>query len=122
MPRQVGIGIQAEHPFGIFDPASGGAILFQVNISIRAIGYKKIATEDNFVSSLAQQGAVQMRIEVNQTQQADRSQNLQQLISGQVDADMPSTIVQLNQAQTAYQASLQSAAKIVKLSLLDYIN
>jgi flagellar hook-associated protein 3 FlgL len=34
---------------------------------------------------------------------------------------MPSTIVKLNQTQTAYQAALQSAANIMKLSLLDYI-
>ena len=81
-----------------------------------------ITTEDTFVSSLAQMGAVQMRIEVSQTQQSNNAQNLQQLVSSEVDADMPSTIVRLNQAQTAYQASLQSAAKIMKLSLLDYIN
>ena len=81
-----------------------------------------ITTEDTFVSSLAQQGAVQTRIEVNQSQQSDRAQELQKLVSGEVDADMPSTIVRLNQAQTAYQASLQSSAKIMKLSLLDYIN
>ena len=80
-----------------------------------------ITTEDTFVSALAQQGAVQMRIEVNQTQQSDQAQNLQKLVSNEVDADMPSTIVRLNQAQTAYQASLQSSAKIMKLSLLDYI-
>jgi len=43
------------------------------------------------------------------------------LVSGEVDADMPSTIVALNQAQTAYQAALQSSAKIMKISLLDYI-
>jgi len=81
-----------------------------------------ITTEDTFVSSLAQQGAVQTRIQVNQSQQSDRAQELQKLVSGEVDADMPSTIVRLNQAQTAYQASLQSSAKIMKLSLLDYIN
>ena len=65
---------------------------------------------------------MQTRIQVNQSQQTDRSQELQKLVSGEVDADMPSTIVRLNQAQTAYQASLQSSAKIMKLSLLDYIN
>ena len=92
------------------------------NAAVSTAQTSLIGTEDIFVSSLAQQGAVQMRIGVNQTQQADRAQNLQQLVSSEVDADMPSTIVQLNQAQTAYQASLQSAAKIVKLSLLDYIN
>lgn len=80
-----------------------------------------IATEDVFVSSVAQQGAIQMRIELNKSQQQDRSQNLQQLISSEVDADLPTTIVRLNQAQIAYQASLQSSANIMRISLLDYI-
>jgi flagellin-like hook-associated protein FlgL len=31
------------------------------------------------------------------------------------------TVVQLNQAQTAYQAALQSGAKIMQLSLLNFI-
>ena len=31
------------------------------------------------------------------------------------------TMVQLNQAQTSYQAALQSGAKIMQLSLLKYI-
>jgi flagellar hook-associated protein 3 FlgL len=80
-----------------------------------------MTTEDTFVSALAEQGAVQMRIQVNQSQQANLTQSLQGLVSGEVDADMPSTIVKLNQAQTAYQASLQSSASIMKLSLLDYV-
>jgi flagellar hook-associated protein 3 FlgL len=78
-------------------------------------------TEDGFVSDLAEAGAVQMRIEVNQSQQADQSTNLQQLVSTEVDADMPSTIVKLNQASTSYQAALQSASKIMSISLLDYL-
>ena len=80
-----------------------------------------ITTEDGFVSDLAEQGAVQMRIEVNQSQQTDRGTNLDQLVSTEVNADMPSTIVKLNQSATAYQAALQSAASIMKISLLDYI-
>ena len=34
---------------------------------------------------------------------------------------LPLTIVRLNQSQTAYQAALQSAANIMRISLLDYI-
>lgn len=80
-----------------------------------------IATEDIFVASLAQEGAVQMRIEINKSQQEDRRQNIQQMISTEVDTDLPTTIVKLNQAQLAYQASLQSSANIMRISLLDYI-
>lgn len=91
------------------------------NAGVTAAQTGLIATEDVFVSSMAQQGAIQMRIEVNQSQQKDRSHNLQSLISTEVDADLPTTIVRLNQAQLAYQASLQSSANIMRVSLLDYI-
>jgi flagellar hook-associated protein 3 FlgL len=80
-----------------------------------------IASEDKIVSALAGHGGVQLRIEANRAQQQQRSDNLESLISGEVDADMPTTIVRLNQSQTAYQAALQSAANIMRLSLLDYI-
>ncbi len=80
-----------------------------------------IATEDRLVSSLAEHGGVQIRIEANRAQQQQRGDNLETLISSETDADMPSTIVRLNQSQTAYQAALQSAANIMRISLLDYI-
>lgn len=79
------------------------------------------ATEDVFVSSIALQGAVQTRIDINQAQQKARVDNLEDLISGETDLDLPGTIVKLTQAQNAYQAALQSAANILRLSLLDYI-
>jgi flagellar hook-associated protein 3 FlgL len=80
-----------------------------------------IGTEDVIVGAIAEQGAVQMRIEVNQAQQQDRLTGLEQLVSGEVDADLPTAIVHLNQSATAYQAALQSSATIMRISLLDYI-
>jgi flagellar hook-associated protein 3 FlgL len=81
-----------------------------------------LTTEDVFVSALAQQGAVQTRIEVNQDQQKARAQNVEQLLSAETSTDMTSAVVKLNQAQTAYQAALQSASSIMQKSLLDYIH
>ena len=80
-----------------------------------------IGTEDILVSALAEHGAVQMRIEASQQQQSGLAENLASLISAETEADLPSTIVKLNQAQTASQAALQSAASIMRTSLLDYI-
>lgn len=80
-----------------------------------------IGSEDVLVSALAEHGAVQMRIEANQKQQAGLAENLAGLVSTETEADLPSTIVKLNQSQTAYQAALQSAASIMRTSLLDYI-
>lgn len=80
-----------------------------------------LASEDTIVSALAEHGGVQTRIEATRAQQTARSDNIESLISGEVDADLPETIVKLSQAQTAYQAALQSAANIMRVSLLDYI-
>ena len=79
------------------------------------------SSENTLVSAIADNGGVQTRIEASQSQQTDRQTSLDALVSSEVDADMPSTIVKLTQTQTAYQAALQSAAKIMNLSLLDYI-
>lgn len=81
-----------------------------------------IAFEDNLVSSLAEHGGIEARIEANRAQQQQRAENLESLVSSETDVDLPSTIVRLNQSQTAYQAALQSAANIMRMSLLDYIN
>jgi len=80
-----------------------------------------VSTEDVLVDSLSEQGAIQMRIEVNQTQQKERATNLEKLVSAEADGDLPSAIVKLNQTQVAYQAALQSASNIMRLSLLDYL-
>jgi flagellar hook-associated protein 3 FlgL len=78
-------------------------------------------SEDVLISTIADNGGVQTRIEASQSQQTDRTTSLDSLISGETDADLPSTIVKLSQTQTAYQAALQSAANIMRLSLLDYL-
>lgn len=80
-----------------------------------------IASEDLLVSALAEHGGIQTRIEAAQSQLADRDLSLQSLVSSETEADLPATIVKLNQTQTAYQAALQSAANIMKVSLLDYL-
>lgn len=80
-----------------------------------------LASEDVLVDALSEHGAVQMRIEVNQRQQTERAENLETLVSAEADGDLPSAIVKLNQTQVAYQAALQSASNIMRLSLLDYL-
>ena len=80
-----------------------------------------LASEDLIVSALAEHGGVEMRIAANRAQLFDRTDNLETLVSAEADLDLPTTIVRLNQSQTAYQAALQSAANIMQLSLLDYV-
>ena len=52
---------------------------------------------------------------------SNSTQTLNTMISNTSSADMVQTMVQLNQTQTAYQAALQSGAKIMQLSILNYI-
>jgi flagellar hook-associated protein 3 FlgL len=80
-----------------------------------------IAAEDILVSALGEHGGVQTRIEASRTQLGDLATSIETLVSNETDADLPSTIVKLTQTQTAYQAALQSAASIMRLSLLDYL-
>lgn len=81
-----------------------------------------LTNENALVSALAEHGGIQTRIEAAQVAQRDRGDDLEKLVSGETDTDIPTTIVKLNQAQLAYQAALQSAANIMKVSLLDYIH
>lgn len=91
------------------------------NSAVAAVQDDLVASEDGIVSALAEHGGIQTRIEANQDQQKDRGIDLEKLVSGETDADLPTTIVKLTQTQTAYQAALQSAANIMRISLLDYI-
>ncbi|MEI6466096.1 MAG: flagellin [Verrucomicrobiota bacterium] len=81
-----------------------------------------LTDENELVSALAEHGGIQTRIEAAQVAQRDRGDDLGKLVSGEADTDIPTTIVKLNQAQLAYQAALQSAANIMKISLLDYLH
>jgi flagellar hook-associated protein 3 FlgL len=78
-------------------------------------------SENLLVNSLSAQGAVQLRIQVNQSQQTTRASDLSKLTSGETDADMATSVTQLSQTATAYQAALSSASKILQTSLLDYL-
>lgn len=77
--------------------------------------------EDLLVGALSQHGAIQLRIEVSQAQQQSRLDELSRLVSADADADLPSTVVKLNQAATAYEAALASASDILQMSLMDYL-
>lgn len=80
-----------------------------------------LSNEDTLVSAIAENGGVQSRIEATQTQQQDQTTDLTKLVSSETSVDLPTTIVKLTQTQTAYQAALQSAANIMRTSLLDYL-
>jgi flagellar hook-associated protein 3 FlgL len=77
--------------------------------------------ENNLLYQISNNGAVQGRLDSAATAASTNSSSLDQMISKASDADLVQTMVQLNEAQNAYQAGLQSGAKIMQLSLLNYI-
>jgi flagellar hook-associated protein 3 FlgL len=79
------------------------------------------ASEDNLLTTISGIGAVQTRLESNDTQNQARFASLQSLTSNETDVDLAPTMVKLSQTQTAYQAALQSGAQILQTSLLDYL-
>jgi flagellar hook-associated protein 3 FlgL len=89
--------------------------------AVRATQPNLSASENIIIGAMADAGGIQTRIEAAQSQQADRLMSLESLVSKEASVDLPTTVVKLSQAQTAYQAALSSAAKVMNLSLLDYI-
>ena len=77
--------------------------------------------EDNLLYHLGSNGAVQANLEATLSSVKQRGEDVQALISREVDADFAQTLLHLNQTQTAYQAALQSAGKVLGTSLLDYL-
>jgi flagellar hook-associated protein 3 FlgL len=79
------------------------------------------ADEENLLVHFSTNGVIQARLESTQAAGDTRLQALEGLVSRDADADIAETLVRLNQTQTAYQAALQSGARLMSLSLLDFI-
>jgi flagellar hook-associated protein 3 FlgL len=77
--------------------------------------------ENNIAYQVANNGVIQNQLTTASSFASSNSTSLSQMISNSSSADLMNTMVQLNQAQTSYQAALQSGAKIMQLSLLNYI-
>jgi flagellar hook-associated protein 3 FlgL len=79
------------------------------------------ASETNIINAVSGLSAVQGGIEADETLNQSRFTSLQSQVSGETSVDVATASVQLSQAQTAYQAALQSGAKMLQTSLLNYI-
>ncbi|MFD0696236.1 flagellar hook-associated protein FlgL [Paenibacillus sp. GCM10027628] len=75
-----------------------------------------------FLSVRAEVGAKMNRIDFADNRTQDTSVNLQSLISKTSDADIAGTLTNLKTAQNVYQASLSVGAKIIPLSLIDFLH
>jgi flagellar hook-associated protein 3 FlgL len=77
--------------------------------------------ENNLLHHISHNGAIQARLEASKSLLTERTASLKGQVSSEVDADLAQTLVQFNSAQNAYQAALQSGAKLFDLNLLNYL-
>jgi flagellar hook-associated protein 3 FlgL len=77
--------------------------------------------EENLVLHASENGVMQARLDSGESAARQRSESMETLISNEADADLAQTLVRLNQTQNAYQAALQSGARLLQSSLLDYL-
>jgi flagellar hook-associated protein 3 FlgL len=79
------------------------------------------ADEENIVLHASDNASAQSRLESAGATARQKGESLETLISNDADADLAETLVRLNQTQNAYQAALQSGARLLQTSLLDYL-
>jgi flagellar hook-associated protein 3 FlgL len=77
--------------------------------------------ENNLTYQVAYNGNVQTRLNSASSLATSQSNSLTGLISNASSADLATTMTQLTQAQTAYQAALESSASIMQLSILNFL-
>jgi flagellar hook-associated protein 3 FlgL len=77
--------------------------------------------EDKMLSMMSRAGSIQYRLEVAMNDLEVRYNSSEELIATDADIDFAEATVRLNRAQMAYEAAVQSGARIQSVSLLDYV-
>lgn len=89
------------------------------------VSQNDIAALDTQINSIlsvrADMGAKMQRIDLTKQRNEMTKVNFTQFISNIEDADMPRAVVEMQTAQTAYQAALASTARAFSTSLLDFL-
>lgn len=75
----------------------------------------------NILTVRSQVGAKQNRMDSAQTQNTDMSTNLTEILSKTEDIDITQKTMEYATAQTVYLASLQTSAKVIQPTLMDYL-
>jgi len=122
-------------PQGLFADSRSGADLFNHLISLQknltagnssaisATDAPALAKDEtNIISSISANSLLQSQLTNAASAASAQSTNLTTQISGDTNADLATTLTQLQQTQTAYQAALTSGSLIMNLSLLNYLH
>jgi len=89
--------------------------------TVASVGASISTAEDDLINLTGGNGAVQSRLQAIQTSLTNNYTDVSTRISSINDVDIAQASVQLTKSQTAYQAAIQTAAKVMSHSLLDYL-
>lgn len=133
--QPVGANTTGAGPRGLITDSASGADYFNHLIQLRdhLLAHDKTAVtttdlsnnkkdEENLLYHYSHIGAIQSRLDAADSIVKDQSFQLDQHVSGLVDADLAQTLVRLTQVQNAYTAALQTGGSILNSSLLDYLH
>jgi flagellar hook-associated protein 3 FlgL len=121
-------------PAGLFSDSQSGADLFNHLISLQqdltSGNTAAIAStdspnltkdENNVINQVSENGSLQSRLETTSSLATQQGLSITSQISNKTDANLATTLTQLQQTQTAYQAALQSSAMVMQLSIMDFL-
>jgi len=122
-------------PEGLFyDSRPGGSDVFNDMISLQqtlasgdtsTIASTNIPAltkdEDNIVGQISSNAAMQSALNSASSIATAQSTNITTQISGETSADLATTLTELTQTQNAYTAALESGAKVMQISLVDFL-
>ena len=130
----VSVNFLGEGPQGIIKNTTTGSDFIRNLISLRDNLETNNATaiketdlvnlgkdESNFITHFSNIGAIQSRLETSDAISLKRLDALDPLISQEADVDLAQTLVRLNEIQNSYTAALQTGARLLQTSLLDYV-
>jgi flagellar hook-associated protein 3 FlgL len=81
-----------------------------------------IADGNHLIDQLGMNAATIARLDTATSANSSRSASVAQRTSSITDVDLAETLTDLTRTQTAYQVALQTGAKILNLSLMDYLH
>jgi flagellar hook-associated protein 3 FlgL len=130
----VGANTSGTGPRGLITDSASGADFFNHMISLQnnllSGNTSAIAStdttqlshdEDNLLFQVSQNGVMQSRLEASASLLTDRATAITSQVSNAADADLAQVLVQFNSTQNAYQAALQSSAKVLNMNLMNYL-
>jgi flagellar hook-associated protein 3 FlgL len=79
------------------------------------------SSEDVLTAAVADNGAAQLRVQSEQTQEEANTTEVSSSITSDTAANLTTAITQLSQVQLAYQAALETTSKVEQLSLVQIL-